>query len=293
LRSHHLNPLLALSTGVAILTGCGQGTPKITVGSQSSTGNVIAAEIVAQHLEHRLGHKIQRRLGIGSGLNTYQELDAGRISLYPEYTGAIESEILKEPASPDPSVVWERTHSEMSRVAKMELFNPLGYDNPPLMVVPGAQGANISTLSDAAAASTKWKIGVSYDFQQHSDLVTAINSYHLPMAQAMRGMDASELFPSLMEGSVNMIAADSTDGHLASSDYRGLADDRHAFPPYQACLLVRQDVLASEPQLRGYLAELSGKFTTEMMRKLSAEVEIKHREVSDVAAEFLSQAGLK
>ena len=254
---------------------------------------MIAGEIVAQHLEHRLGRKVQRRFNVGTGLITYQELDAGRISLFPEYTGAIESEILREPASSDPAVVWQRTHSEMDRRAKMELFNPLGYDDPPAMVVKAADADKISTLSQAAAASAKWKIGVSYDFQQHSDLVTALNRYRLPTASAMRGMEATDLFPALMEGTVSMIAADSTDGHLASPDYRALTDDRHSFPPYQACLLVRQDVLTAEPQLRGYLAELSGKFTTEMMRKLSAEVELKHREVSDVAAEFLTQAGLK
>ncbi len=276
-----------------ILGGCGKAPAKIVVGSQSSTTQVIAGEIVAQHLEQRLGRKVQRRLSMGSGLLTYQELDAGRISLFPEYTGAIESEILKEPASPDPSVVWERTHSEMGRVAKMELFNPLGYDDPPTMVVKTADAPDISTLSQAAAASTEWKIGVSYDFQQHSDLVTALNGYHLPTAMAMRGMNGTELFPALMQGAVNMIAADSTDGHLTSSDYQALADDRHAFPPYQACLLVRQDVLTAEPKLREYLDELSGKFNTEIMRKLSAEVDLGHRAVSDVAAEFLSQAGLK
>jgi len=54
-----------------------------------------------------------------------------------------------------------------------------------------------------------------------------------------------------------MIAADSTDGRLTLPDYRVLADDKHAFAPYQACLLVRQDILSAEPQLRAYLGELS------------------------------------
>jgi glycine betaine/choline ABC-type transport system substrate-binding protein len=65
------------------------------------------------------------------------------------------------------------------------------------------------------------------------------------------------------------------------------------FGSYQACVMVRQNLLATEPQLRPALNELSGKFTNEIMRKLDAEVDVNHRRVGDVAAEFLTRAGLK
>jgi glycine betaine/choline ABC-type transport system substrate-binding protein len=153
--------------------------------------------------------------------------------------------------------------------------------------------AKESTLSQAEEGTTRWKIGVSYEFQQSLDGVPAISIYKLPMAQAMRSMEPEQLFPALQKGDVNMIAADSTDGHLTSPAYRILADDKHAFSPNQACLLVRQDALTAEPRLREYLEELSGKFTTEGVRKMSAEVDLNHRQPADVAAEFLAHAGLK
>ncbi len=266
----------------------------IAVGSQSITGQAVVGEIVAQHLEHRLGRKVQRRLGLGSESIVYQELQLSHISVYPAFTGALESEILREQASPDPSVVWERTHSEMNRVSHMELFNPLGYENPPAMVIKAADAEplKIVTLSQAAQAATKWKIGMGYEFQQSANEVTALNSYRLPSAQPLRGVEPTELFPMLQRGDLNMITADSIDGRLTSPDYRILADDRHAFSPYQACLLTRQDALTAEPKLRGALAELSGKFTTEMVRKMSAEVDLGHRQPADIAAGFLAQAGL-
>ena len=59
-------------------------------------------EIIAQHLEHRLGRKVERRLNLGGTLLTYQALQNGEISLYPEYTGTIEAEILKETPSARP-----------------------------------------------------------------------------------------------------------------------------------------------------------------------------------------------
>lgn len=288
-------PATLLAGAVAFLAGCGKSPTPIVVGSQSTTAETIVGEIVAQHLEHRLGRKVERRPGLGSGLGVYQELQSSRISLYPAFTGAIESEILREQPSSDPSVVWERSHSELNRVAKLELFNPLGFDDPPALVVLEADAAALKdpTLSAAASGPTKWKVGVSYAFQQQPDLAAALNSYQLPMSQGIRGMEQSELFPALQMAQVTMIATHSTDGHINTPGVRVLADDRHAFPPYQACLVARQDVLAAEPQLHNYLNELSGKFTTEGVRKMSADVDLNNRLPADVASEFLAQAGLK
>ena len=73
-----------------------------------------------------------------------------------------------------------------------------------------------------------------------------------------RILDSKQLFTSLAKGDVDMIAARATDGHLMSPDWKILADDQKVFPPYEACLLVRKDLIAAEPALRPALAELSG-----------------------------------
>jgi osmoprotectant transport system substrate-binding protein len=256
---------------------------------------MLVGEIVAQHLEHRLTRKVERRLGTGGEAIVYQSLLDGEISLYPTYPGSLETVVLREQPSADPGVVWERARGQISRLAQLELFNPLGYENPPAMVVRSvdAEQAKATTLSQAAAGKVRWKIGMSYELQQRMDTIPAISSYKLPMTQSIRSMNAPELFPALQKGDLTMIAADTTDGRIASPDYQVLADDKHAFPPYQACLLVRQDVLSTEPKLRSALAELSGKFTTAGVRKMSAEVELSHREPAAIAADFLAQVGLK
>ena len=286
----------AVAAAVAIFVcGCAKPPNRIVVGSQNGTAQIIVGEIVAQHLEHRMARKIPRMLGAGTEQLVYQSMLEGEVSLYPSFTGSIETVILKIQPSSDPAIVWERAHSEMDRIGKMELFNPLGYENAPAMVVRTADvaDANVGTLSQAATGTARWKIALSYEFQQRVDSIPAITSYKLPLAQAMRGMEAQNLFPALDRGDVNMIAADSTDSHLSSPDYRVLVDDKHSFPPYQACLLVRQDALKVEPQLRTYLTELTGKFTTEAVRKMSALVDHDHRTPADVATGFLEQSGLR
>jgi glycine betaine/choline ABC-type transport system substrate-binding protein len=92
---------LTLAMALAF-TGCGKKPKPVVVGSKNFTEQVVLGEIIAQHLEHRLGQKITRRFNLGGTLLSYQAIVLDQISLYPEYTGTIASEILKEKPSSDP-----------------------------------------------------------------------------------------------------------------------------------------------------------------------------------------------
>jgi glycine betaine/choline ABC-type transport system substrate-binding protein len=291
--------LPVLVSALAALTlfadACGKSKKPIVVGSKNSTEQTIIGEIVAQHLENRLKRPIQRNLGIGAGAVVYQTMVSGQLSIYPEYPAVIEAEILKEDPSPDPQMVFDRTKGELGRLAQLELMPPLGYENPPVVVVRAvdADRAKISTLSDAAESAQKWKVGISYEFQQRKDGIPALNTYKIPIAVGLRGMESGGLFNALEKGDVTMIVAEATDSRLSSPEVRVLTDDRKVFRAYQASLLVRQDSLMDEPALRAALQELSGKFTTESVRKLSAQIDQQHRTAAEVANEFLKSNGLK
>jgi osmoprotectant transport system substrate-binding protein len=277
---------------IVLSAACGKSNT-IIIGSKADTEQIILGEIVAQHLDRRLSAKVERRLNLGSTAVLYQAILAGDISIYPEYTSVIETEILKEPPAADPQVVLERTRTQLRRLAQLELLDPLGFDNPPAMVVRASDAPGIQTLGEAAKRDTKWTVGVDFAFQDSIGGLAALNKYRLPMTAAPRRMDQSQLFAKLEAGDVTMIAARATDGHLTSPDWKVLQDDRKVFTSYQACLLVRQDKLAQTPQLSAALGELAGKLTAETMRKLNAQVEIEHRPSAAVAAEFLTKAGLR
>ena len=281
--------LLIALTGV----GCERRKP-IVVGSKNSTEDILLAEIAAQYVEHRLGRKVQRRFSMGGTPIAYQEFQNGGISFYPEYTGAIETEILKEPPTADPSLVFERAKGEMLRLSQAELLNPLGINNTTVMLVKpeDASREKVETLSDAAAAKQGWKLGVTIEFDERADGLPVLRSYRLPMSAPVRSMELTALFQAFDEGQFTMIAAHATDGPLVGRDWKVLRDDRHGFPPEQACFLVRQDAMVAEPRLRVALSELSGKFTNDLMRKLNAQVDVDHLAPAQVAAAFLRQAGL-
>ena len=100
------------------------------------------------------------------------------------------------------------------------------------------------------------------------------------------------VYKALEDGKVNMIAANATDGPLAAHEWTILKDDKKVFGSYQACILARADALAAEPRLKPALLELSGKLTSDTMRKLNAEVDVDHRRPADVAADFLAKLGI-
>ena len=276
-----------------LLSGCGRRKPPVVVGSKNDTEGALLGEIVAQHLERRLEGNVQRQLALGGTAIVYQALVTGQIGLYPEYTGLIETEVMKETPSKDPAVMLVRVRAEMVRLAQAELIDPLGFDARPAMIVQASDAPKEETLSAASEGAMKWKIGVPFDFQNRPDGIPALNVYKLPSSAAVRGMDPKDTFRAMEQGEINMVAGTATDAHLASTKWRALKDDRSVFSPQLACLLVRLDKLAEEPRLKPALQELSGKFTVETMRKLNARVEIAKEPVAQVAAAALAAAGLK
>ena len=284
---------LALSLGLAAV-GCGKSPKTIVVGSMSSTEQVVLGEIVAQHLEHRLGRKVDRRLDLGGTTLAYQAFQSGQISLYAEYAGSIVTQILKEQPGADASLIFARAQGEMKRTAQAELLNPLGLDNCFVVVIRAddPRADKVSTLSEAAAVKDGWILGATAEFQQLDDGMPSLTQYKLPMKAAPRSMDGGLLFTALQDGMVTMIVAHATEGALTQKTWKVLSDDRHVFVPKQASLLVQASMLLAQPDVRPALDELSGKIITEKIRELDAQVDLGHLQPKDVAAAFLAQSGL-
>jgi len=260
----------------------------------SSTEQVVLGEIVAQHLEHRLGRKVDRRLDLGGTTLAYQAFQSGQISLYAESAGSIVTQILKEQPGADASLIFARAQGEMKRTAQAELLNPLGLDNSFVVVIRAddPRADKVSTLSEAATVKDGWILGATSEFQQLGDGMPSLTQYKLPMKAAPRSMDGGLLFTALQEGMVTMIVTHASEGALTQKTWKVLSDDRQVFVPKQASLLVQGSVLLAQPDVRPALDELSGKISTEKIRELDAQVDLGHLQPKDVAAAFLAQSGL-
>lgn len=274
---------------LACLTGCSP-KPHITLGSKNFTEQVILGELIAQQIERRTGVTADRRLNLGGTLLAHESLKNGSIDLYPEYTGTALTAILKRPVQRDPGAVLGEVRKGY-REWRLSWLDPLGFNNTFAMVVlsEDARRWRLRTLSDAARRNQPWRLGVGYEFVQRPDgLEGLVKTYGLRLDGRPATMDLGLLYPALENRRIDLAAASATDGQLARPAFAVLADDRTYFPPYECAVVVRDDTLARFPELRGALAELSGRIGDRDMRGMNAAVDLEHRSVADVAREFLA-----
>jgi osmoprotectant transport system substrate-binding protein len=283
----------ALAGLMVLLAGsCGRKPADLVVGSKNFTESALLGELVAQHIERRLGLKVERKLNLGGTLLAHQALTSGAIDLYPEYTGTALTAVLKRPAANDPAAVFQQVREAYQAQWRLDWLRPLGFNNTFAMIVRGetARTAKLATLSDAARARA-WKLGVGYEFIQRSDgLPGLLKTYNLRTAGDPISMDLGLLYAALKSKRVDLIAASSTDGLISVLDVAVLEDDRHYFPPYECAVIVREKALAKYSGLREAVEQLSGRLPDQVMRKLNFGVDGEHRPPAQVAARFLDSA---
>ncbi|MGC2001195.1 MAG: glycine betaine ABC transporter substrate-binding protein [Candidatus Acidiferrales bacterium] len=267
----------------------------IVVGSKNFSEQSLLGEIVAQHLEARTHQPVTRRFYLAGSYICQQALLAGRIDTYVEYTGTALTAILHDPLESDPSAVFSRVQSEYKHRFGVEVLPSLGFDNTFAIVVRGedARHFHLKTISDAALYASQWRAGFGYEFMERPDGYEGLaRTYGLSFAEPPRIMDLGLLYRALLDKQVDLVAGNSTDGLLSARDLAMLEDDKHYFPPYEAVPIVRADALARYPEARTALLELSGKINDPEMRKMNYEVDGEHRDIADVAREFLHAKGL-
>ncbi|MGB8800932.1 MAG: glycine betaine ABC transporter substrate-binding protein [Candidatus Acidiferrales bacterium] len=282
--------------GAVALGSCGAVRhDEIVVGSKNFSEQALLGEIVAQHLEARTHREVTRRFYLAGSYICQQALLAGRIDLYVEYTGTALTAILHDPLQSDSAAVLRRVRSEYQRRFGLEVFPSLGFNNTFAIVVRGedARRLHLKTISDAVPFAHDWRAGFGYEFMERPDGFAGLaRTYGLAFRETPRILDLGLLYRALLEKQVDIVAGNSTDGLLAARDLTMLEDDKHYFPPYDAVPVVRADALVRFPQMRAALLELAGKINDEEMRRMNYEVDGEHRDIADVAREFLRAKGL-
>jgi osmoprotectant transport system substrate-binding protein len=283
--------------GLIMLAGCGGARrDEIVVGSKNFSEQALLGEIVAQHLEARTHREVTRRFYLAGSYICQQALLAGRIDLYVEYTGTALTAILHDPLESDPAAVLRRVQSEYAQRFGLEVLPSLGFNNTFAIVVRGedARRLHLKTISDAAPYTHDWRAGFGYEFMERPDGSAGLaRTYGLSFRETPTILDLGLLYRALLEKQVDIVAGNSTDGLLAARDLMMLEDDKHYFPPYEAVPVVRRDALARFPEMRAALLELAGRISDEEMRKMNYEVDGEHRDIADVAREFLKAKGLE
>ncbi|HEY6291110.1 MAG TPA: glycine betaine ABC transporter substrate-binding protein [Terriglobia bacterium] len=278
------------------LTGCGPARrDRIVVGSKNFTEQAVLGEIFAQQIENHTGLPVERRFYLAGTYICQQAILAGRIDVYPEYTGTALTAVLKEPARSGASEVYDEVKNAYARRFHLLVAPALGFNNTFAIVIRGddARRLGVSTLSEAARFAPHWRPGFGYEFMERPDGYRGlVKTYSLGFGEQPRIMDLGLLYRALTSDQVDLVAGNSTDGLIAALGLTVLEDDRHYFPPYQAVPVVREDTVRRHPEVFEALEALGGKISEDDMRRLNYAVDGEHRDVRDVVREFLKSRSL-
>jgi glycine betaine/choline ABC-type transport system substrate-binding protein len=268
---------------------------RVVVGSKNFTESLILGELLAQQIEAHTHLKVERRFYLAGTYICQQALLAGRIDVYPEYTGTALTAILKEQVGGDKAGVYQRVKSEYETHLGLTLGPPFGFNDTFAMEIRGddARRLNLRTLSQAAAFAPQWRAGFGYEFMERPDGYAGLAAaYSLHFAAPPRIMDLGLLAPALKDHQIDMAAGNATDGLIPALDLFVLEDDRRYFPPYEAVAVIRQQTVQQHPEVARAIAELGGKISDHEMQQLNYALDGQRRDVKDVAHEFLRSKGL-
>jgi glycine betaine/choline ABC-type transport system substrate-binding protein len=287
--------MLLVLASLMPIPGCARRTDRIVVGSKNFTEQLVLGEMFAQMIEAHTHLTVERRFYLAGTFICHQAILAGRIDLYPEYTGTALTAVLKELPGRDKAEVYRRVKQGYESRFGLTLGPSLGFDDTFAMVIRGqdARKLNLHTLSQAVAYAPHWRAGFGYEFMERPDGYKGlVATYGLRFAEAPRIMDLGLITRALKEHQVDLIAGNNTDGLIPALDLFVLEDDRHYFPPYEGVAVMRQQLLKDHPEVGTALSVLAGAISDSDLRRLNYAVDGEHRDPATVVRDFLRERKL-
>ena len=164
---NRLGAAVMVLMGVLMFTGCGNSNPlddggqssssqAIVIGSQDYYSNEIIAEIYAQGLE-KSGYKVDRQFRIGQREVYLPEIKAGKIDLFPEYSGNLLQYLKPDTTARTSDAVYQALSKAM----------PNG-----LKVLDQAKAADQDSYVVTQAFADKWGISTIKDLSKVTDTMT-------------------------------------------------------------------------------------------------------------------------
>jgi osmoprotectant transport system substrate-binding protein len=105
-------------------------------------------------------------------------------------------------------------------------------------------------------------------------------------------MDESAMYEAMRDKKVDAISAFTTDSRNGLYGIKVLNDDKHAFPPYEAVVLVSGDFAQKNPKAMEALGKLNNSIDEGTMVRLNGEYSINGINAREVAHNFLISENL-
>lgn len=286
---------LGLSLSSVATTAQAQDDP-IVVGGLNYTEHLILTSATVQLLEAH-GYDVDKRAGLGTSV-LRQAQENGQVDLYWEYTG--NSVILfNDQPQPDNAAETYATAKRLDAEKGLIWLDPSDTNNTYALAMRAADAEerDIHTLSDLAAAmndGADLTLASNAEFYARDDGLRPLQDaygFEFPRSNVKR-MDSGLTYNALREGEVDVALVFATDGRNGAFDFEVLDDDKQFFPVYQLAPVVREETLASHPDLAPLLNAMSAALSDETLIDLNSRVDVDDQDIERVARDFLIENDL-
>ena len=237
----------------------------IVIGSKKFTESYVLGEIARRALNDA---KVatEHRQGMGGTIILWQALRGGQIDAYPEYTGTIAQEILRN----GHQLSFQEIRDALGKFG-VGMTEPLGFNNTYALVMRSseAQRLGVRTISDLRK-HPELKIGLTHEFLDRQDGWHPLRERYGLSQQSVIGIDHALGYAALANGSIDVKDAYSTDAKIEENGLVVLEDDLRFFPKYDAVFLFRSSM---SPDSINALHRLEGTLDENRMIHLNMEAE--------------------
>lgn len=272
----------------------GTGRPSVTLGDKNTTEQFIIGELYDLALSAQ-GFSVTLTRNIGPPAISYQALEQGNLNLYPEYLNVWNAEVVHDQhvhgsvaQAFEAGQTWAAEHT-------LELLQPSpGSDTDGIAVTTAfARSHHLRSLADLGRLSPTLNLGAPLQFTHGSRALPDLESaYGLTPAHTSTVVIGDQ-YKDLVAGKVQAAFVQTTDGELATSQFRLLSDPKHVNGFGNIVPVVTASTVAAEgPWFVVTLNRVDMLLTTQVLRVLNAQVDVDHMDPLTVAKQFLEQNGL-
>ena len=272
----------------------GSGKPPVTIGDKNYTEQFILGELYRQALAAQ-GFSVQLNQNIGPTDVTLQALKSGALGMYPEYLNVFNASVAKYSHEFHSRRNAYRAAQHYALNNGMVLLNPTPFsDTNAIGVTVGyAQANRLRSIGDLAKVQSNLTLGGTPESAQSDPSPSEVERIYGFSPKAVTPLAVGSQYSALDAGMVQAAEVQTTDGQLASGDYRLLADPANVFGWGNVVPVVSSQVLAVEgPVFSTTVDRVSSLLTTPVIRALNQAVDISGQSPATVAHQFLETHGI-
>jgi glycine betaine/choline ABC-type transport system substrate-binding protein len=283
--------------GKAIVSNPDNEGVNLTIGSKNFTEQIVLGEIYAQALE-AAGYNVDTQLNLGDEQVALQAVKSGEISGYGEYTStALTSffDFAPEDVPGEPQQAFEDSKTEFEKDG-LTAFPPTPFASANAVgtLKETADELGLETVSDLEGQSEDLTLYGSPECRQRVDCLVGLQDGYGLQFKKFNPVAIDLRYTVLDKGQADLSILFTTDAQLSAQadKYVILEDDQQLFPAGNVIFVTDQKVVdEAGPDYEKTITQVQSGLTEQVMQELDARVDIDRQEASDVARDYLTEAG--